>query len=195
MAINMINVKYTTELNRTNLTVEMEWSVKQWIIYRYIIVISSFVGIILSTHVLYLILSNRRFRNVVNMFHVNIFITNLCAMLTGIGIEFPILIGVLDSLNDVVCEANLTIRRMFMTITLTHFIFLALNRSFAICLPHRKCLVSKKAFAIKSIIGYGLPIVNFAGSIFFIEMHGSDIIYSAELKSCIHVTLDDGAAR
>ncbi len=129
------------------------------------------------------------------MFHVNIFITNLCALITGIIIEFPILIGVLNSLSDRVCETNLTVRRMFITITLTHFQFLAVNRAFAIYFQNKKCLVSKKAFAIKSTIGYGLPIVSFAVGNYFIEMRGSHIIFNEELMSCIHVTLDDGAAR
>ncbi len=129
------------------------------------------------------------------MFHVNIFITNMCALVTGIIIEFPILIDVLSSLSDQVCETNLTVRRMFITITLTHFQFLAVNRAFAICFPNRKCLISKKAFAIKSITGYCLPIVWFAVGNFFIEMRGSQIIFNEELMSCIHVTLDDGAAR
>ncbi len=72
---------------------DTQWAKRQWRIYRYIIIASSVIGIILTGHVLATILAKNSFRSVPNMFHVNIFISNLCIMLLGIAFEFPVLLG------------------------------------------------------------------------------------------------------
>ena len=72
---------------------ETQWARRQWSIYRYIIIISSIMGIILTGHVLVTILIRKSFRSIPNMFHVNIFISNMCIMLLGVGFEFPVLLG------------------------------------------------------------------------------------------------------
>ncbi len=79
---------------------------------------------------------------------------------------------------------------MFFTITLTHFTLLALNRLFAICVPQQPCLVSKRAFIIKSLLGYGVPTFSYLLSNFLHGLEGSEIFYSRVLEACVHVTED-----
>ena len=166
----------------------IEWARGQWSVYRYVIVISSMIGIILTFHTLFTILTNAKFRTIPNMFHVNLFISNLCIMLIGFGFEFPVLLGAEWSVTGNTCQISLQLRRMLFKIALTHFAFSALNRLFAICIPSKPCLVSKTAFFIKSLLAYGVPIVYFFYTNILDDLEGSEILYSPVLKTCVHVT-------
>ncbi len=88
------------------------------------------------------------------------------------------------------CQISLQARRMFFTITLTHFALLALNRLFAICVPKQPCLVSKRAFIMKSLLGYGVPTLAYLLNSFLHGLEGSEIFYSQDLEACVHVTED-----
>ncbi len=99
--VNVLDVN----LSLSNETIE--WARGQWSVYRYIIVMSSICGIILTIHTLFNILANAKFRTIPNMFHVNLFISNLCIMLLGFGFEFPVLLGAEWSVTGQACQVSM----------------------------------------------------------------------------------------
>ena len=135
--LNIDNVEGASEEN-------IKWAKRQFGIFRHIIVTSCFTGILLTVAVLLIILSNRKFRTIPNLFHVNLFISNLCIMTTGLVFEFPVLLVGKWPFADSACQINLPLRRMFFSMTLAHFALMALNRLFAICFTNRRCVVISK---------------------------------------------------
>lgn len=181
--LNIDNVESASEEN-------LRWAKKQFSIFRHIIVASSLIGIILTVAVLLIILCNRKFRTIPNLFHVNLFISNFCIMTTGLVFEFPVLLVGKWPFADSACQINVPVRRMFFTITLAHFALMALNRLFAICFSNKRCLVSKKAFIIMSLLGYGVPAITIILNNFLDPKIRNKMLYNDKLETCVLISND-----
>ena len=181
--LNIDNVESASEEN-------LRWAKKQFSIFRHIIVASSLIGIILTVAVLLIILCNRKFRTIPNLFHVNLFISNFCIMTTGLVFEFPVLLVGKWPFADSACQINVPVRRMFFTITLAHFALMALNRLFAICFSNKRCLVSKKAFIIMSLLGYGVPVIAIMLNNFLDPKIRNKMLYNDKLETCVLISND-----
>ena len=176
--LNIDNVENVSDEN-------LRWTKKQFSIFRHIIVTSCISGIILTVAVLLIILCNRKLRTIPNFFHVNLFASNLCIMATGLIFEFPVLLVGKWPFADSACQINLPVRRMFFSITLAHFALMALNRLFAVCFTKRRCLVSKTAFIVMSLLGYGVPALAFLLNNMMDPMNGNKIVYDETLQTCV----------
>ena len=181
--LNIDNVESASEEN-------LRWAKRQFSIFRHIIVTSSLIGIILTVAVLLIILCNRKFRTIPNLFHVNLFVSNFCIMTTGLVFEFPVLLVGKWPFADSACQINVPVRRMFFTITLTHFALMALNRLFAICCSNKRCLVSKKAFIIMSLLGYGVPAITIILNNFLDPKIRNKMLYNDKLETCVLIFND-----
>ena len=181
--LNIDNVESASEEN-------LRWAKRQFSIFRHIIVTSSLIGIILTVAVLLIILCNRKFRTIPNLFHVNLFISNFCIMTTGLVFEFPVLLVGKWPFADSACQINVPVRRMFFTITLAHFALMALNRLFAICFSNKRCLVSKKAFIIMSLLGYGVPVIAIILNNFLDPKILNKMLYNDKLETCVLISND-----
>ena len=181
--LNIDNVESASEEN-------LRWAKRQFSIFRHIIVTSSLIGIILTVAVLLIILCNRKFRTIPNLFHVNLFISNFCIMTTGLVFEFPVLLVGKWPFADSACQINVPVRRMFFTITLAHFALMALNRLFAICFSNKRCLVSKKAFIIMSLLGYGVPVIAIMLNNFLDPKIRNKMLYNDKLETCVLISND-----
>ena len=181
--LNIDNVESASEEN-------LRWAKRQFSIFRHIIVTSSLIGIILTVAVLLIILCNRKFRTIPNLFHVNLFVSNFCIMTTGLVFEFPVLLVGKWPFADSACQINVPVRRMFFTITLAHFALMALNRLFAICFTNKRCLVSKKAFIIMSLLGYGVPVIAIILNNFLDPKIRNKMLYNDKLETCVLISND-----
>ena len=181
--LNIDNVESASEEN-------LRWAKRQFSIFRHIIVTSSLIGIILTVAVLLIILCNRKFRTIPNLFHVNLFVSNFCIMTTGLVFEFPVLLVGKWPFADSACQINVPVRRMFFTITLAHFALMALNRLFAICFSNKRCLVSKKAFIIMSLLGYGVPVIAIMLNNFLDPKIRNKMLYNDKLETCVLISND-----
>ena len=181
--LNIDNVESTSEEN-------LRWAKRQFSIFRHIIVTSSLIGIMLTVAVLLIILCNRKFRTIPNLFHVNLFVSNFCIMTTGLVFEFPVLLVGKWPFADSACQINVPVRRMFFTITLAHFALMALNRLFAICFSNKRCLVSKKAFIIMSLLGYGVPVIAIMLNNFLDPKIRNKMLYNDKLETCVLISND-----
>ena len=181
--LNIDNVESASEEN-------LRWAKNQFSIFRHIIVTSSLIGIILTVAVLLIILCNRKFRTIPNLFHVNLFVSNFCIMTTGLVFEFPVLLVGKWPFADSACQINVPVRRMFFTITLAHFALMALNRLFAICFTNKRCLVSKKAFIIMSLLGYGVPVIAIILNNFLDPKIRNKMLYNDKLETCVLISND-----
>ena len=181
--LNIDNVESASEEN-------LRWAKRQFSIFRHIIVTSSLIGIILTVAVLLIILCNRKFRTIPNLFHVNLFVSNFCIMTTGLVFEFPVLLVGKWPFADSACQINVPVRRMFFTITLAHFALMALNRLFAICFSNKRCLVSKKAFIIMSLLGYGVPVIAIILNNFLDPTIRNKMLYNDKLETCVLISND-----
>ena len=186
--LDAVNLKNASEEN-------VRWSRWQFSVFRHIVVITCICGILLTGWVLTVILHNKKFRTIPNLYYVNIFISNLCAMVIGLAFELPALLMGKWPFNDTACQINLQLRRMFFTVTLAHFSFMALNRLFAICLSTRKCLVSRTAFIIQSFIAYGVPTAIHLFNAVVLPIKGSRVVYIEILDTCLLVTTTEGSVR
>ena len=181
--LNIDNVESASEEN-------LRWAKRQFSIFRHIIVTSSLIGIMLTVAVLLIILCNRKFRTIPNLFHVNLFVSNFCIMTTGLVFEFPVLLVGKWPFADSACQINVPVRRMFFTITLAHFALMALNRLFAICFSNKRCLVSKKAFIIMSLLGYGVPVIAIILNNFLDPKIRNKMLYNDKLETCVLISND-----
>ena len=176
-----VNIDIVESASEENL----RWAKRQFSIFRHIIVTASFIGIILTSAALIIILCNRKFRTIPNLFHVNLFISNFCTMTTGFVFEFPVLLVGKWPFADSACQINVPLRRMFFTITLAHFALMALNRLFAICFTNIRCLVSKKAFIIMSLLGYGVPVIAILLHNVLDPSIRNKMVYNDKLETCV----------